>query len=421
MSLILRNRTLWALALAESVTAIGNWITMMALVGIVMFEGQGSVGESSGIMLAGLAPLLLAGPAAGRLADRFERKKLMIASQLLTALPVIGLIFLANTPWLYLLLVLHTLFAAVMLPARQAVMPQLVARENLTRANALFQQISGFIKTGAPMIGGAVVAWLGPTQAMLFDVITFGLAALILLQLPSLPPVDEESEEEASSHDQPAARSRATVWTVLWEKQELRTLFIIIFFTILVIMGFDVLSSIVVRDILQASERFFGLTIGLVGLGSVLAGLWMMMRKSQVNPWFDVGAGLFLLAALPLGIVAAALIPSVNQARWVIGASAFIGGLGDGLLIVQVFTLLQLLSPARLLGRLSGLLQSVLAAGQLIAIVATPFIVPRLLSLRDFFAVITVLLMLLALYTLTALGRQKPTPPQDPAPQGSPA
>ena len=97
MQAVLHNRSLWIIGLAESVSGVGTWVTMMALFAVVVFDGQGTVLHASGIMLAGLAPMLLMGPVAGWLADRQDRKRLMIASQLLTALPVIGLMLVGNS------------------------------------------------------------------------------------------------------------------------------------------------------------------------------------------------------------------------------------------------------------------------------------------------------------------------------------
>ena len=90
MKAILQNKALVTLGIAETVSNLGNWITMLALWGILIFRGDGSVVQSSAIMLAGLGPMLVFSPIAGWLSDRFDRKWLMIGSQILGALPVIG-------------------------------------------------------------------------------------------------------------------------------------------------------------------------------------------------------------------------------------------------------------------------------------------------------------------------------------------
>ena len=197
MKEIIHNRSLLLLGLAESISNVGNWITIMALYAIIVFNGEGGVMESSGIMLAGLGPMLVFSPVAGWLSDRFDRKWLMIISQAMSALPIIAIMIVGEGPAIYLLLAIQTAFATLMLPARQASVPMLVDKQHLTQANALLQQINSFVKIGGPILGGAIVGLLGARNAMLLDVLSFALAACVLLLLPSLPPPRESHECQA--------------------------------------------------------------------------------------------------------------------------------------------------------------------------------------------------------------------------------
>src|SRR5512144_2341120 len=113
---ILRNRSLLIIGLAESVSGIGNWITMLAIFAIVVFRGQGGVVQSSAIFLAGLLPTLLASPAAGWLCDRYDRKWLMIGSELLDGLIVAGLIFAQRLEIIYALLALQAVVMSILTP-----------------------------------------------------------------------------------------------------------------------------------------------------------------------------------------------------------------------------------------------------------------------------------------------------------------
>ena len=71
------------------------------------------------------------------------------------------------------------------------------------------------------------------------------------------------------------------------------------FIGIFVIIGFDVLSPIFIRDVLAGNEQFFGLAIGSIGLGTVIASLVLMLRKNKRDPWKDFSIGLLLLAIIP--------------------------------------------------------------------------------------------------------------------------
>ena len=175
------------------------------------------------------------------------------------------------------------------------------------------------------------------------------------------------------------------------------------FLAILVIVGFDVLSSIVTRDVLQGDERLLGLLVGLVGIGTAAAALYLVLDKRQREPWHDLVAGLALMACLPGSAALAAVLGDPGPARLALAAGCLIGGIGDGLAVVQAGTLLQQLAPPAMLGRMGGLWQSSATAGQLAGIVVTPLLVPHLLSTASYFAITTAALGLLVLWMWRAV------------------
>lgn len=404
MTHLLQNRSLLLLAVAESVSGIGNWITMLAIFAIVVFNGRGGVAASSGIFLAGLVPLLLASPAAGGLVDRFDRKRIMIASQLLAGLAIAGLVFTRQPVLVYTLVALQAVCLSVMTPARQAVVPDLVAREDLTRANALLVQLSGLIKIGAPVLAGLLLMVLSPHQAIILDVISFGLSAFILTRLPPLPP-----RSRLAGAGRPAHQPELTLPALLRLAPSLRLLLVLIFFGTMMIIGFDVMASIFTRDVLQGNEAFFGLLIGLVGLGAVGSSTFLLAAKGSSTPWRDVLAGMMLLACIPAAMALVGWLDGwPNLARLVAGIGCLLGGVGSGLLNIQAGTLLQLLSPPAWLGRMSGLFQGTVVAGQLTGLLLTPLLVPDFISMTAYSGLNTLALVLLVFYVTFQLRQSTP-------------
>lgn len=408
---IWHNRSLLILGFSESVSNTGNWITMMAVFSLVIFSREGGVVESSGIFLAGLLPTLVFSPLAGWLLDRFDRKRLMIASEILSGLVITALIFVQQLTLIYLILALQAVFITLMTPARQAVLPDMVSRKDLPRANAFLQQLAGLIKIGAPVLAGALLAVVDAHTAIVLDVISFGLSALILTRLPSLPPHSqpaaaqaETPEAETVEGEQPALKD-PQLWTTLRQETGLQLLFTTLFLAITVIIGFDVLAPVYIRDILQANEELFGLQVGLVGVGTLAASLLVMLRKGESQPWSEAMLGLLLLGMIPLLLAVGAWLGDPILGRWLALAACLVGGFGNGLLVVQGGTLLQLLSPSALLGRMSGLFQSVAVAGQLIGLLLTPLLVPAILSVAAFFGLSALALTALALYGLFGVNR----------------
>ncbi|MGQ9676627.1 MAG: MFS transporter [Chloroflexota bacterium] len=396
---IVHNRDLVIIGIAESVSGVGNWITQVAVFAVIIFHGGGGPAEASAIWLAGLTPMLIVSPLAGRLVDRFDRKWLMIVSEAACGFTVLAIVFTTRLDLIYALLALQAVFGTLLSPARQAVIPDLARPEALPRANAFLQQLSGTVKIGAPLLAGLLLTVLEPRQAMILDVISYALSVAILTRLPSLPARRKpRALTDASSYPAPAVRPGGLLG-VLRACPGLRLLFALQFFSVLNIMGFDILYPVFTRDVLQGGASFFGACVGLIGLGTVAATMGLLALKGERSPWNDVVAALMLLGCIPASLTLATSFSDLGLARIIVALGCLLGGVGNGLLHVQVATLLQRLSPRELLGRVAGGFQSIAATGQLLALLAVPLVVPSLLSLGVYFGVTTALVLALTLGT----------------------
>jgi hypothetical protein len=168
------------------------------------------------------------------------------------------------------------------------------------------------------------------------------------------------------------------------------------FMAILGIVSIDILASIFTRDVLLAGESFFGLEIGLVGLGTLIGAGALMFSKKPSRPWVDVTGGLAMMAVLPAAMAAGYFIPNLVLVRWLVVPTCVLCGYGMGRKMVQDSTLLQTLSPANLLGRVSGLYQGAITAAQLAGTLLATALVPALLSTRDYFGLVTLLILAVA-------------------------
>jgi len=399
---ILHNRSLLTIGISESVSNIGNWITMMAVFAMIVFKGDGTVAQSSGIFLAGLVPTLFASPLAGWLLDRYDRKWLMVGSELISGLITIGLIFTQRLELIYAVLALQSISISLMTPARQAVIPDIVSQEDLTSANALLQQLAGIIKIAAPILAGMILAVMNPHTAIVLDVFSFLASAFILSRLPSLPAHHQEAISETGSAYS-VQHSKTSLVGVIFNDLYLRLLFVSTFLAIFIFIGFDVLTPLYTRDILSASEKFFGIMIGLIGIGTVGATIILMLRKGNGDPWRDIILGLLMLGIIPVVMSFGTILHNIQLTRALIIAGCLIGGFGNGMLNVQTVTLIQLLTPAHLLGRLGGAYQSTAVAGQLAGLLVTPLLVPGLMDYGNYFAASALSVLLVVMFTVITL------------------
>ena len=266
------------------------------------------------------------------------------------------------------------------------------------------QQLAGLIKVFAPIIAGAMLAVFNPHSVIVFDVVSYVLSAVILTRLPALPPRPQATTASTESETpQPEASTGFTA--LLRTIPGLRLIFLSTFLVTVAIIGFDVLSAIFTRDILQGSEGIFGLLIGLIGLGTVVGAAGLMMSKRERNLWADVAGGLLLLTLLAAAVAVGAWVGNPTFATIILAGSCLLAGLGMGVLHVQIATLIQILTPAALLGRAGGMYQTIAVAGQITGILLTPLLVPGLLSVAQFFGLATLALLSLVVYIVRTVSQ----------------
>ena len=182
-------RRLW---LGDAISLLGDWFTYVA-VGMLALESGGGLTSVAMVLVAHTLPRALFAPYAGRLADRYDRRAIMVVVSLLRALIVVGMVIAAYFDQLFAvqaLLFVRMALGAFMDPAAQASLPQLLPLHLLGRANALLGATWSLVFTIGVGLGGLVTAAIGVVGALAVDAVTFVVAAGILATLPRLRPED---------------------------------------------------------------------------------------------------------------------------------------------------------------------------------------------------------------------------------------
>jgi MFS family permease len=191
-ALLRDNRDFRHLWLGQVVSQLGDWFDTIALFALVLrLTGSGrAVGL---VLVARFLPSVFLGPLSGVLADRFDRRHIMIASDVARALVVLGFLFI-RTPdqiWLvYVLTVLQLAFSAFFEPARSAALPSVVAPRDLVAANAISSVTWSAMLTLGAALGGPVTDWFGTDAAFVIDSLTYLLSAVLIwrVRLPRREP-----------------------------------------------------------------------------------------------------------------------------------------------------------------------------------------------------------------------------------------
>ncbi|MFI5227255.1 MAG: MFS transporter [Candidatus Limnocylindrales bacterium] len=173
-------RRLWA---AQAISDIGDGLTNLTLL-LVVIRLTGSTAALAAMAIALAVPAIVVGPVAGVFVDRWERRRVMLASDLIRAAIVLGFAVVQSTDqlWLlYALAVAHATVGTFFFPARAALMPRVVPADGLMAANSLNQisrVIAGVLGASAAgiLVGVADVTW----PAFVADATTFLLSFLIV-------------------------------------------------------------------------------------------------------------------------------------------------------------------------------------------------------------------------------------------------
>ena len=394
------NRNLQLLFGGQVVSSFGDWLYVLAL-GILAYNITGSATVVAILTFARLLPYAVLLPFSGLLADRGNRKVLMISADVGRSACMFGLLFAGSeqTLWIaYPLVFVSTVFSSLFQPAMSSVLPAIVGDEDkLVEANSIWAQMDSVSFVLGPALGGVLALLGAPELAFAINGATFlaSAATLLFIHIPprEVPETPEEQEEGWLSETLAGFR-------FLFRENEGVLAALTIAFVGLTFTGGGIWTLILVL-----SDEAFGLgTEGsgflnsVYGAGGVVGGLaaGYLASKIRLGPaviWsIAAGAVVFIL----LGISPAGVLPFVIL---------FVVGVLDIVVDVNGTTIIQTGTPEELLGRVFGAFEGVLILAMLAgALIVGPLI--ELLGARVttvLFAVVALLIFLACLPRLRKL------------------
>lgn len=345
------NRSLALLFGGQAVSAIGDWLYITVLV-VYAYTLTGSAAVAGLLTFTRLLPYALFLPLSGVLADRFDRKRLMIVADLGRAACMLGLLAVHSreTVWIaFPLVFVSTCLFSLFRPALSATLPAVAGGdERLVQANALMAQISGLSLLLGPGLGGLLLLAGLERGAFVINGATYLVSAATLLRLRI--PAREAAERI------PAARWAAETLTgfrVLWRDGGLEAV------TLTTAAG-SWFNGAVWTLMVVLAERSWGLGAhdagflsGAVGVGGLLSGF---LVGGFVNR-FRLGNGYVIAMAATSALIA---LVGLSPAGFVAAGILAAYGLCDVLNEVMGSTVVQRGTPDELLGRVFGALETVI-------------------------------------------------------------
>ena len=189
-------RNLWY---GQVVSELGDWLNSIAIYTLILKLSDSGM-AMAGAMMAKLLPIVLISPIAGVVVDRVSRKTVMIVSDLLRCIVVLGFLLVEDRDalWLvYALVIVEISLSGFFEPARSAIIPSLVTKKDLVTANALSGSTWSVMLAFGAALGGVIVYLFGIKVAFILDASTFILSAWFLSKIPSQK---KSTKKDSSKH-----------------------------------------------------------------------------------------------------------------------------------------------------------------------------------------------------------------------------
>jgi MFS transporter, DHA3 family, macrolide efflux protein len=314
---VFKNRGFPLLWTGQLIATMGSALTSLAA-SILIFRQTHSAMSVGLMLMATAAPTVLVGLFAGVLVDRFDRKRIIIAADLIRALLVflIPVLVPYSIVWLYVIVMLTSAVGQFYDPAHESVLPEVAKVEELAAANSLMV-ISSFGSTAIGFAASGLIA--GATDikwAFYLAAFSFILSAIcvFLIRIKSIQ-IDEEASARA------VIQNLGAGLRFLFESPVLRSLFFVLLPTL---VGFGLSSSLLLPfaiRALKATEFEYGIQEGMTSLGFVVGSLLMaaIFDRMREGAWIAIS---FISMAI-VGIIFSMLI-SVSLAIVVLTISGFL-------------------------------------------------------------------------------------------------
>jgi len=272
LTLLRGNPAFTRLFAAQLISFAGDWFATVALLGLAL-QLTGSPAVASLLLVMQTGTFALASPLAGVLADRYDRRRLMVIADL-ARVPVALAFLLARDPdtlWIaFGAVALLSLAAAVFEPTSSASLPNLVDESELAEANVLIGSAWGTMLAVGAALGGLVAATLGRDVAFVVNAASFGASALLIVGIRRSFRAPREDglpgERRASGGVADSirvvlrfARGNRTLAALLLSKT-----------TFGVGTGVIVLLAVFGRDVFKAGDAGIGILFAARGLGALL-------------------------------------------------------------------------------------------------------------------------------------------------------
>lgn len=370
---LFKNRSFAVLITAQSISNLGDWLDILALFMLVALKWNVSPMQMGLVTLCMAGPMVLFGPIAGVIADRMERKTLMILSDVCRAFLVVGLVYVTSMWQVYLILILRGVLGAVFTPAKNGKIKEIVHDEQMEKATTVTTIIDQLAKIAGPVISGVLVGASGIQAAFWIDAATFIISALLLTGISrGNPGIFTKQEQIRSGFGRELKEGLQFV-------RKIPLLFygtVLFCIVMLVLQVADSQIMILFRELPHVTTGLIGTAMAASGAGMILSA-GVLSKKPNKSPLFAMAIGSALIGSVFAGV--AILVQQWSAAvSYVIPVLFLLGGAAAGLVFIPFQAGAQKRTPVELSGRVFGTITSVVTSATIIGPIVGALLVTSL-------------------------------------------
>ena len=369
------------LILGQLTSLFGNFILKLAL-SMYVLEATGSAAIFAGILSAATIPTILLSPLGGILADRADRRNIMVALDALTGVSVLcAALFMSENNTIAVistLLIILSILGAFETPTVQACIPTMLQGDNIMKGNAVVNQVASLSYLIAPMLGGVLYAMLGLKPVMYASVVCFFITALFecFIKLSYQRIQNQGGVLQIVKQD-----FLSSMQYITKEQTSISKMLLLTALSRFFVMGITIVGlPFLVRTVLGFNAKYYGaaesaLAVATI-LGSIAAGILAEKLKIHKLSVLLASMGIFII---PAGIVF--ILPVNAIIKYGVTVVSFCG-MQAVISIFSIFavSLIQQRTPNHLIGKVMAYTSTVTLCVQPIGQIVYGFLFDRFYS-----------------------------------------
>jgi MFS family permease len=398
----LRNRSFLRLWTGGLINDLGDWTLLVALP-VYVFQLTGSALVTSTVFVVELIPGLIAGQFAGVLVDRWDRRRILVVGGVVQAACLLPLLLAdsADRLWIvYVVAAVQACLARLCAPAKAALIPSLVAPQELAAANSLSAVGDNLARLVGSPLGGLAIQLVGLPGVVAIDAVTYLASSALIAGIrvvpalvapmaaapaPAAPPQTDVREPDRDAAEPPPRESFRAAWIdgirTIRRDRRLTAVLGIAALSQLSQGMFVVLFVVFVIDRLGGSGGDVGLIRGVQAIGGVLGGLLVGWLGRRLSARALIGWGFVLFGLISL--------TTWNLPSFTIAIGFYVGlfvlvGIPGVATSTGLLTTVQTLTPPTHLGRVFATFETGAAAVAAVGVLVAG-------ALADTFGVVAIL------------------------------